>query len=79
MQKCEINVYDMRLEPGHIVLNIEFSDTTKADFMWGSIPSSSCRDYISHLVVSGNVIAKKYINEDELGEMNRVQPFSLMN
>ncbi len=71
MQQCEINIYDMRDEKEVIILNIGFSDTTKADFMWSNMPTTTCREYISHLVVSGNVIAKKYITEDELSEMNR--------
>ncbi|KFA98404.1 hypothetical protein [Vibrio sp. ER1A] len=71
MQQCEINVYDMRNKQRFIVLNIGFNDTTKADFMWSNMPTTSCRDYISHLVVSGNVVAKKYITEDDLSDMNR--------
>ncbi|MCJ2377702.1 hypothetical protein LNL84_12775 [Vibrio sp. ZSDZ34] len=71
MQQCEINIYDMRDEKEVIILNIGFSDTTKADFMWSNMPTTTCREYISHLVVSGNVVAKKYITEDELSEMNR--------
>ncbi|SEF60392.1 hypothetical protein [Vibrio hangzhouensis] len=71
MQQCEINVYDTRNEQQFIVLNIGFSDATKADFMWSNMPTATCRDYISHLVVSGNVVAKKYITEDDLSDMNR--------
>ncbi|MGR5285170.1 hypothetical protein ACP3V5_07620 [Vibrio maritimus] len=77
MQQCEINVYDLRCEEQSIVLNIEFSDATKADFMWGNMPTTSCRDYISHLVVAGNVVAKKYITEDELSDMNRASHYTL--
>ncbi|WP_394150074.1 hypothetical protein [Vibrio maritimus] len=79
MQQYEINIYDMRYEEQAIVLNIEFSDATKADFMWSNMPTTSCRDYISHLVVAGNVVAKKYITEDDLSDMNRATslPFSM--
>ncbi|MFA0442843.1 hypothetical protein BCU66_010665 [Vibrio sp. 10N.286.49.B1] len=61
----------MRDERQAIVLNIRFSDTTKADFLWSNMPTSNSHHYISHLVVSGNVVAKKYITEDDLSEMNR--------
>jgi hypothetical protein len=75
MQQCEINIYDMRDDKEVIILNIGFSDTTKADFMWSNMPTTTCREYISHLVVSGNVVAKKYITEDELSEMNRAAKY----
>ncbi|MCW8346964.1 hypothetical protein MD535_13245 [Vibrio sp. ZSDZ65] len=78
MRQCEINVYDVRDEQDTIVLNIQFSDTTKADFLWSNMPSSPRHDYISHLVVSGNVVAKKYITEEDLSEMNRTEKQRLL-